>query len=143
MSLLGVEAVLRLARDAWSMFKRLRESTNEYPLPPKTPNSNTPTPNQTNSLPPPTNAPFAQPPPPRALPPPVLLSPRLLHLSCSARFRYAWSWTPTRPTRPGSTSPSSGEGCLLSPCRHAVFHRGAAEACCGRVRRGFFKAPRA
>ena len=28
--LLGVETVLRLGRDAWSLFKRLRRATNEY-----------------------------------------------------------------------------------------------------------------
>ena len=30
-SLLGVGTVLRLERDAWSLVKRLRQGTNEYP----------------------------------------------------------------------------------------------------------------
>ena len=37
-SLLGKGTVLRLERDAWSMAKWLRQSTNEYP-PPSTPTS--------------------------------------------------------------------------------------------------------
>ena len=34
-SLLGVGAVLRLERDAWSMVKWLRQATNEYAPPPR------------------------------------------------------------------------------------------------------------
>ena len=30
-SLLGAETVLRLERDVWSMVKRLRQASNEYP----------------------------------------------------------------------------------------------------------------
>ena len=35
-SLLGIGTVLGLERDAWSMVKRLRKATNEYPHPPST-----------------------------------------------------------------------------------------------------------
>ena len=39
-SLLGLETVLRLARDAWSMVKPLRPATNEYAPPPTAPPAN-------------------------------------------------------------------------------------------------------
>ena len=51
-------------------------------------------------------------------PPPIPLRRSSQHPSsclrgcCTSRAcRCAWNWTPTRPTRPGSTSPSLGEGC--------------------------------
>ena len=45
-TLLGVGTVLRLGRDAWSMFERRRQATNGYaptfPPPPKTQTNNNP-----------------------------------------------------------------------------------------------------
>ena len=43
-SLIGVETVLRLERDAWPLVKRLRQATTEYASPPR------PSPNNTRTL---------------------------------------------------------------------------------------------